>query len=80
MADIFRDEHITKDREMLIHTTHPVMGEIVLNGNPVKLMGTKTNVDRKPSPTLGEDNHKILTEFLGMSEERYGELADRKVI
>ena len=35
----------------------------------MKLLGTKTNVTRKPSPTLGEDNRKILVEFLHKSEE-----------
>lgn len=69
LEDIFQDQHIARDREMLVHTDHPVMGDIVLSGNPVKLMGTRTQVTRKPSPTLGEDNRKILTEFLRKSEE-----------
>ena len=69
LGDIFRDGHIAEDREMLVKTAHPVMGDIVLSGNPVKLLGTKTNVARKPSPTLGEDNRKILVEFLHKSEE-----------
>ena len=69
LGDIFRDGHIAEDREMLVKTAHPVMGDIVLSGNPVKLLGTKTNVTRKPSPTLGEDNRKILVEFLHKSEE-----------
>ncbi len=80
LSDIFCDEHITKDREMLVHTTHPVMGEIVLNGNPVKLMGTKVNVAKKPSPTLGEDNHKIITGFLGKTDAEYDKLVEMKVI
>ena len=65
---------------MLVHTTHPVMGDIVLNGNPVKLLGTRTDVTRKPSPTLGEDNRKILVEFLQKSEEEYRALEEAKVI
>ena len=69
LEDIFQDQHIARDREMLVHADHPVMGDIVLSGNPVKLMGTRTQVTRKPSPTLGEDNRKILTEFLRKSEE-----------
>ena len=69
LEDIFQDQHIAGDREMLVHADHPVMGDIVLSGNPVKLMGTRTQVTRKPSPTLGEDNRKILTEFLRKSEE-----------
>ncbi len=80
LKDIFQDEHIAVDREMLVKTTHPVMGDIVLSGNPVKLMGTRANVTRKPSPTLGEDNRKILMEFLKKSEEEYRALEAAKVI
>lgn len=80
LEDIFHDEHIAVDREMLVHTTHPVMGDIVLNGNPVKLLGTRTNVTRKPSPTLGEDNRKILMEFLEKSQEECRALEEAKVI
>ncbi len=80
LEDIFRDEHIAGDREMLVHTNHPVMGGIVLSGNPVKLLGTKPNVTRKPSPTLGEDNRKILTEFLKKSEGEYRALEEAGVI
>ncbi len=80
LEDIFRDEHIAGDREMIVHTTHPVMGDIVLNGNPVKLLGTKTNVARKPSPTLGEDNRKILMEFLEKSEKECRALEEARVI
>ncbi|MCI9336989.1 MAG: CoA transferase [Lachnospiraceae bacterium] len=80
LEDIFRDRHIAEDREMLVKTTHPVMGDIVLNGNPVKLLGTKTDVTRKPSPTLGEDNRNILMEFLEKSEEECRALEEAKVI
>ncbi len=80
LEDIFQDGHIAEDREMLVHTTHPVMGDIVLNGNPVKLLGTRTDVTRKPSPTLGEDNRKILMEFLEKSEKECRALEEARVI
>ena len=80
LEDIFRDGHIAEDREMIVHANHPVMGDIVLSGNPVKLLGTRTDVTRKPSPTLGEDNRKILTEFLKETEEEYRALEEAGVI
>lgn len=80
LKDIFADEHIVKDREMIIHTTHPVMGDIVLNGNPVKLMDTQPEITRKPAPLLGEDNRRILTEFLGKTEEEIQELQQKQII
>ena len=49
--------------EMFIHVDHPVMGDVILNGNPVKLSDTKVGI-RFPSPTLGQHNEEIL-ESLG---------------
>lgn len=80
LEDIFEDEHIVGDREMILKTTHPVMGDIVLNGNPVKLMDTKPDVLRKPSPTLGEDNAFILKEFLGKTDEAVNTLREKQII
>ena len=80
LKDIFHDEHIVKDREMIIHTTHPVMGDIVLNGNPVKLLDTQNDITRKPSPTLGEDNEYIMKEFLGKSADEVEQLKETGII
>ena len=80
LEDIFHNKHIAQDREMIVHTTHPVMGPIVLNGNPVKLEETKVNVVRKPSPTLGEDNLFVFKGCLGMSEQEIQQLKEKDVI
>ena len=63
VSDIMEDPHIRDDREMFIHVDHPVMGDVILNGNPVKLSDTKVGI-RFPSPTLGQHNEEIL-ESLG---------------
>ncbi len=73
LKDIVNDEHISKAREMIIHTHHPVMGDIILNGNPVKMTASKMEI-RKASPTLGEDNNEILGGFLGLSKREINEL------
>lgn len=80
LEDIFQDVHIAKEREMLVYAKHPKMGEIVLNGNPVKLMGTKTNVTRKPAPVLGEDNSYVFRNFLGKTEEEFRKLKKNQII
>ena len=59
VSDIMEDPHIRDDREMFIHVDHPVMGDVILNGNPVKLSDTKVGI-RFPSPTLGQHNEEIL--------------------
>ena len=49
VSDIMEDPHIRDDREMFIHVDHPVMGDVILNGNPVKLSDTKVGI-RFPLP------------------------------
>ena len=79
LSDIMNDENFTVDREMIIKTHHPVMGDITLNGNPVKLMDTMPEI-YKPSPTLGEDTEDIFAEFLGMSAEDVAALKEKGII
>lgn len=79
LSDIMNDENFTVDREMIIKTHHPVMGDITLNGNPVKLMDTMPEI-YKPSPTLGEDTEDIFAEFLGMSAEDVASLKEKGII
>lgn len=79
LEDIVHDEHIAGVRQMIVHTKHPVMGEVILNGNPVKLMDTAPEI-YKPSPTLGEDTSQILQEYLGFSEAQVQKLKDEMVI
>lgn len=62
----------TKDREMFIEMEHPTLGNITVNGCAIKLGDTPASV-RTPAPALGQDNAKVLREFLKMSDE---ELSD----
>ena len=73
------NEHIAVAREMIVHTRHPVMGDIVLNGNPVKLSETKTGIER-PSPVLGSDNEEVYGGILGYSDLELEALREEGVI
>lgn len=75
VSDIMEDPHIRDDREMFIHVDHPVMGDVILNGNPVKLSDTKAGI-RFPSPTLGQHNHEVLAS-LGYSDEEIEALGEK---
>ena len=59
---------------------HPVAGRTLHGGFPVKF-GTGPHVwHRTPPPTLGQHNHEILTEWLGLSDSDIADLAARDVI
>jgi formyl-CoA transferase len=62
LKQIAENEHIAKAREMFVTIDHPVMGEIKLNGNPIKLSDTKAEI-KMASPTLGQHNEEI---FFGL--------------
>ena len=79
LKDITEDEHIANAREMIVDVNHPVIGDIKLNGNPVKLMDMKPAI-RKPSPLLGQHNRDVYIGMLGLTEEEYKSLIDDGVI
>ena len=72
VSQIVRDEHIAVDREMFPVVNHPVIGEMHVNGDAVKLMETKPHVTR-PAPTLGQDNLSVYGELAGLSQETISE-------
>ena len=79
LKDIVHDEHIAGAREMIVKTHHPVMGDIILNGNPVELMDTMPEI-YKPSPTLGEDTAKILNKYLDIPVDEVEKLKKELIV
>ncbi|MDE5910129.1 MAG: CoA transferase [Lachnospiraceae bacterium] len=79
VEDVVKDPHIAKAREMIVKNSHPVMGEIILNGNPIKILGAMPKI-RKPSPILGEDTESILGEYLNISGEEIRTLRKKGVL
>lgn len=67
LADVANDEHIAGAREMFIHMHHPVIGDMTVPGNPVKLLDTKPDIS-KCAPDLGQDNKAVYGEMLGLTE------------
>ena len=47
---------------------HPVIGDMHVNGDAVKLMDTMPHVTR-PAPLLGQDNLRVYAELAGLSAE-----------
>ena len=79
VKQIVEDDHIRNAREMFIEVDHPKIGPMVVNGNPIKLMDMMPRVNY-PAPTLGQHNEEILKGFIGLTDEEFAELAEKKVI
>lgn len=73
------DEHIAGAREMFVALPHPVIGDMRVNGNPVKLMDTKADISR-PAPSLGQHNDEVYSALLGISADEIESLKENKVI
>ena len=79
VSQIVRDEHISKARDMFPVVHHPVIGDMHVNGDAVKLMDTMPHVTR-PAPVLGQDNKQIYHEMLGLSDDQIADLQTNGVI
>jgi len=77
ISQILKDPHV-KEREMFIEMDHPTLGRITVNGCAVKLMDTKPSV-RTPAPSLGRDNREIYQGVLGMNDEDFLKMQEKKV-
>lgn len=73
------DPHIAVAREMIVPIKHPVIGDMKVNGNPVKLLDTGAEISR-PAPTLGQDNEAVFSELLGFGKEEMDRLAEEGII
>lgn len=79
VGQIMADEHIALAREMFIESEHPLIGKIMVSGNPVKLMSTKPRINY-PAPMLGQHNEEIYCGMLGLTKEEIKSLMDENVI
>lgn len=79
MEQLVNDEHIAGAREMFVPLRHPVIGDMRVIGDAVKLMGTKNGV-RWPAPALGQYNSEVYRDLLGFNDEKLSELKDKGVI
>lgn len=80
--DLFRvteDPHIVEDREMFVHVNHPEIGDMRVNGNPVKLLDTMPKIE-KPAPLLGQDNEDVYGRLLSFDKEKLDNLKATGVI
>lgn len=76
---VSRDPHIVEDRQMFVHTEHPVIGDMRVNGNPVKLLDMMPEI-KTCAPGLGQDNGDVYSKMLGLDSEKLSKLKDSGII
>jgi CoA:oxalate CoA-transferase len=72
VARVIKDPAVVA-RDMIVTTHHPVAGDVIMAGVPIKLSETPGSVDG-PAPVLGEHTREILKEQLGLSDAKLDEL------
>ena len=72
------DPHL-RARECYVDVDHPVLGTEPLYGIPFKLSETPGRI-RRHAPLMGEHNHYVLGELLGLSIEERNSLIEEKVL
>jgi benzylsuccinate CoA-transferase BbsF subunit len=77
VADLLKDPHY-RARGTFIEVEHPLGFEETLYGAYVKTSRTEVNV--RPGPAMGQDNDYVFRELLELPEQRYRQLIDDQVI
>ena len=72
-ANILADDHL-RERGMVVTIDHPTRGKMTMPGCAVQL--SKSPVEVRPAPLLGQHNEAIYEEMLGLTP---GEVAELKV-
>ncbi len=71
------DPHV-KARELLLKMHHPVVGDYLHTRWPFILSKTPAHI--RTGPLIGEHNHYICTEILGMSDDEFIKLVNEEII
>ena len=79
MRRVTSDDSIVNVRQMFVPLHHPVIGDMRVNGNPVKLLDMMPQITRC-APELGQDNQAVYGELLGLDEAALQEYKDKRVI
>jgi formyl-CoA transferase len=76
-GELMNDPFLRK-RGMFATVKHPVRGEVVIPGWPVKMSDSQVAV--QTSPLLGQHNEDVLGEWLGYPPEKVAKLKESKAI
>lgn len=79
VKEVSEDPHIAISREMVRTLNQTNLGEIKVQGNPIKMSLTDPG-PRGPAPLLGEDTEPVLKDILGLSSDEIQLLKKNGVI
>lgn len=77
VGDLLHDPHY-RARETFVEATHSLGFRETIFGSYVKMSHSRPEV--RPGPAIGQDNQYVFKELLGLSEERFCDLVQRRVI
>lgn len=69
---VFNDAHM-KYREHFVELPHPTLGTFTIEGPRARLSRTPAEV-RRSAPSVGQDNHEVLSTILGYSDDQISSL------
>jgi benzylsuccinate CoA-transferase BbsF subunit len=77
VGDLLHDPQY-QARNTFVQVEHPLGFRETIYGAYVKM--SRSPPDVRPGPMIGQDNDHVFREVLGLSEERYRDLVERKII
>jgi crotonobetainyl-CoA:carnitine CoA-transferase CaiB-like acyl-CoA transferase len=75
--DLYADPHL-RARGTIVPVNHPELGKIEMIQVPWKMSGGE--IPMRHAPLLGEHNHYVLGELLGLDDEEMAELRHKEII
>jgi formyl-CoA transferase len=79
IKEVSEDIHILGARKMVVDIEQPCLGTVKVQGNPIKMSMTNP-IPRGPAPRLGSDTFMVLNKLMGLSEDNFKELREKRVI
>lgn len=77
-SEILSDPHV-ENRQVVTSVQHPVLGKQMVLNPPWKLSETPAEI-YKSAPCMGEHNREVFCGLLGISEQQYQDMLERRVI
>ena len=73
------DPHILGARKMVLDMEQPGLGNVKVQGNPIKMSLTNPR-PRGPAPSLGGNTFEVLKRILGLTEDQFKELQEKGAV